>query len=86
MKGIDLKHLEHQAAQDSIMKAIENILAERKYLSRAMGGSAITLVLGTAIAQAVWRLSTTVPLNPHLRIMRRVQMQKIIPCTQNQPV
>ena len=48
-----LQHLGHQAAHDSIIKAIENILAEGKCLSRDMGGSASTVELGTAIAQAI---------------------------------
>jgi len=48
-----LQHLGHQAAHDSIMLAIENILAEGKCLSRDMGGNADTAELGKAIAQAI---------------------------------
>jgi len=48
-----LQHLGHEAAHDSIMQAIENILAEGACLTRDMGGTASTIELGKAIAEAI---------------------------------
>ena len=48
-----LQHLGHQAAHDSIIEAVENILAEGSCLTRDMGGTASTIELGKAIAQAI---------------------------------
>jgi tartrate dehydrogenase/decarboxylase/D-malate dehydrogenase len=48
-----LQHLGHQAAHDDIMTAIENVLREGKQLTGDMGGSATTVELGGAIAEAM---------------------------------
>jgi tartrate dehydrogenase/decarboxylase/D-malate dehydrogenase len=48
-----LQHLGHTDAHDSIMKAIERVLRERKNLTPDMGGKASTSDLGKAIADAV---------------------------------
>jgi tartrate dehydrogenase/decarboxylase/D-malate dehydrogenase len=48
-----VRHLGHEAAHDSIMHAIENVLAEGACLTRDMGGTASTVELGKAIAAAM---------------------------------
>lgn len=48
-----LEHLGHQAAHDSIMTAIENVLREGVHLTPDMGGSADTSSLGKALEAAV---------------------------------
>lgn len=48
-----LKHLGHKEAGDAIVKAIEDVIADKKSLTRDMGGKASTQELGKAIAAAV---------------------------------
>jgi len=48
-----LQHLGHQNAHDSIMQAIENVLADGDCMTADMGGTARTVVLGKAIAEAI---------------------------------
>jgi tartrate dehydrogenase/decarboxylase/D-malate dehydrogenase len=48
-----LQHLGHQAAHDSIMTAVENVLAEGRCMTADMGGKANTVDLGQAIAAAI---------------------------------
>jgi tartrate dehydrogenase/decarboxylase/D-malate dehydrogenase len=48
-----LQHLGHRAAHDSIIEAVENVLAQGTCLTRDMGGAANTIELGKAIAQAI---------------------------------
>ena len=48
-----LQHLGHQAAHDSIMQAVENVLREGTCMTGDMGGSAKTVDLGKAIAEAI---------------------------------
>ena len=48
-----LEHLGHQAAHDSILNAIENVLRESVQLTPDMGGSASTSLLGKAIEAAI---------------------------------
>ena len=48
-----VRHLGHEAVHDSIMHAIENVLAEGACLTRDMGGTASTVELGKAIAAAI---------------------------------
>jgi tartrate dehydrogenase/decarboxylase/D-malate dehydrogenase len=48
-----LQHLGHPEAHDSIMAAVEHVLAERQNLTPDMGGKASTSDLGKAIASAV---------------------------------
>ena len=48
-----LQHLGHQNAHDSIMQAVENVLREGKCMTGDMGGSAKTVDLGKAIAEAI---------------------------------
>jgi tartrate dehydrogenase/decarboxylase/D-malate dehydrogenase len=48
-----LQHLGHQAAHDSIMTAVENVLAEGRCMTADMGGKANTVDLGKAIAAAI---------------------------------
>ena len=48
-----LQHLGHQAAHDSIMTAVENVLRDGACMTADMGGNAKTAELGKAIAEAV---------------------------------
>jgi len=48
-----LQHLGHQAAHDTIMSAVEQVLAERNSLTPDMGGTGNTEELGKAIADAI---------------------------------
>jgi len=48
-----LQHLGHRAAHDSIIEAVEDVLAQGTCLTRDMGGAANTIELGKAIAQAI---------------------------------
>ncbi len=48
-----LEHLGHKEAGDAIVKAIEDVIADKKSLTRDMGGKASTQELGKAIAAAV---------------------------------
>ena len=48
-----LAHLGHQAAHDTIMTAVEDILREGRCLTRDMHGTASTRELGKAIAEAI---------------------------------
>jgi tartrate dehydrogenase/decarboxylase/D-malate dehydrogenase len=48
-----LSHLGHQAAHDTIMTAVENVLREGRCLTRDMRGTASTQELGKAIAEAI---------------------------------
>ncbi len=48
-----LQHLGHQAAHDSIMLAVEQVLRARENLTPDMGGNATTEELGKAIAAAI---------------------------------
>lgn len=48
-----LQHLGYQAAHDSIMKAIENVLREGANLTRDMGGTSSTIELAKAIEAAI---------------------------------
>jgi tartrate dehydrogenase/decarboxylase/D-malate dehydrogenase len=48
-----LQHLGHQDAHDTIMLAIENVLKDGANLTRDMGGTANTVELGKAIAEAI---------------------------------
>jgi tartrate dehydrogenase/decarboxylase/D-malate dehydrogenase len=48
-----LQHLGHQQAHDSIMQAVENVLRDGNCMTEDMGGSASTVDLGQAIAEAI---------------------------------
>ena len=52
-----LSHLGHEEAAQAVEAAIEAALAERAALTPDMGGNASTVALGTAIAEAVQRVS-----------------------------
>ena len=48
-----LQHLGHQAAHDSIMTAVENVLRDGNCMTADMGGNAKTADLGKAISEAI---------------------------------
>ncbi|MEM6987028.1 MAG: tartrate dehydrogenase [Pseudomonadota bacterium] len=48
-----LDHLGHREAHDAILRAIEQVLAERSHLTPDMGGTGSTAALGDAMARAV---------------------------------
>ena len=48
-----LQHLGEQAAHDTIMAAVENVLKDGVNLTRDMGGTANTVELGKAIETAI---------------------------------